>query len=71
MIRELVCRLEIFGRRSGGHVTTMRAERKSRLTDDLRENMREDKGAAKYFELPTGGDVRQIPVKWESRHPRA
>ena len=31
----------------------------------------ETKEAAKYFELPTGRDVQQIPVKWESRHHRA
>ena len=26
------------------------------------------KEVAKYFELPMGGDVWQILVKWESRH---
>jgi len=35
------------------------------------EDAWEQNKAAKYFKLPMGKDVRQIPVKWESRHHRA
>ena len=54
---------------SGGSRDHDRAGRQNRdSADDLREKARGNKWEVKSFELPTGGNAQQTPVKWGWRH---